>query len=168
MNQLNQQAISSNSCPSEDRSTDISPAELCEELKRCSHLEHLLLEELEEMLSEGVADDDTRWIEQTLDRLCASIDREFALMESNGYLSEVLEERPSWDHIVSELRETHDELRGDLREIRELLSAPKTRRRVTRRHREQFEAWMQKFLQHKRRETDLIQDALATDLGEGE
>ena len=165
---MNQQAISSDSFPADDRSTHASPQILCEELKRCSSLEHLLLEELEEMLCEGVSDEDTQWIELTVDRLCETIDREFSLMEANGYLSEVLEERPSWDHIVSGLRITHDELRGDLREIRDMLTARKTRLRVTRIQRGRFEDWMQRFLQHKRKETDLIQEALTTDLGEGE
>lgn len=165
---MTRQAISTDTRRMLDASENTTPAELCAELKRCSSLEQLLLDELHDMLHSNATDEETQWVEQTLDRLCETLDREFSLMESNGYLKEVLDERPSWDHIVAGLCESHDELRADLKKIRGGLSVPLSRKRVTGLLRQQFQDWMQQFRRHKRRETDLIQEAFATDLGQGE
>lgn len=145
-----------------------SACEITEELKKCTSLEQVLLDELQEMLEEPSDRVETRWVERTLHTLCETIDHEFELLEADGYLSEVLAERPSWDHLVEQLEQTHRELRDGLRRIRTSLSHPRSAGPVASHVRQQFRDWLEQFTHHKRREIDLLQEALQTDLGEGE
>ena len=79
-------------------------AAACESLEDYTALEYILLGDLRDLLEEP-ADQFTRsWLIAVLDALLDTLPRQMALKESSGYLSEVLDEYPSWYRHVEDLQ----------------------------------------------------------------
>lgn len=141
---------------------------LVEELRQCTALESLLLDDLRELLEEPFEQEESRWLPSVLEILCETIDREFALAERGGYLSDVLERFPTWERRVEELRDEHRRLRNKLARLAEAFERSSAGVKLPRRLRDRFHQWIEQYTVHRRTESDLLHEALVLDVGEGE
>lgn len=141
---------------------------VADELRVCSELDALLLDELSDLLNESLDKEDTAWMQSSLTILCETVDREFQLEGSEDYLSAVLEEFPNWDTRVASLREQRDELHQRLHMMRMTLSDLRAETRLVRGWRDTFRQWILEYSQHRRAERDILQEAVVTDIGVGD
>ncbi len=96
-------------------------AAACETLEDYTALEYILLGDLRDLLEER-ADKFTRnWLVAVLDALLETLPRQMALKESSGYLSEVLDEYPSWYRHVEDLQNEQRLLVLSLQALRDRL-----------------------------------------------
>lgn len=133
-----------------------------------SALEHILLGDLREMLEDFDDTENRKWMLAVLDTLLDTLACQFALEEHDGYMSEVLDEFPSWQEQVDSILLQHNRLYDDLWELRgELVRDGCTvvsRERV----RLGLTQWMDQLNQHQEAEVRLIQTAFNLDPGSGE
>jgi len=86
----------------------------------------------------------------------------FRLEEKDGFLDDLRRCNPRFERITLELFNEHRDLMWSINEIRgEIL----TESRVNEDLREKIQTWIGQVRRHERRETDLIQEAVDTDIG---
>lgn len=137
-------------------------------LESCAAFEYILLGDLSDLLEEP-ADKHTRhWLLAILDALLDTLPREFQLKASNGYLSEVLDEFPSWYRHVESLRVEHEILFANLRDLREHIADHRRYEEAADRARAELRDWMTRLTAHHRHENRLIQTALNLEVGTGD
>ena len=141
---------------------------VCSDLARCTQLTQLMLDELQELLSEPINQEDTRWIEASFDELCQPFDDEFQLQAEGGYLHEVIEEFPNWHRQVAQLKTEYVKLRDELRLLRTTFERPLGPKQIAQVVRQKFRDWFTRFSSHKRAENELILKAHTLDVGHGE
>lgn len=141
---------------------------VADELRACSELDSLLLDELSDLLNEAVDKEDTTWMQSSLSILCETVDREFALEDGDGYLATVLEEFPNWDNRVEALRQQRDQLHQRLHMMRMTLGEVRAESRLVRGWRDTFRQWILEYSQHRRAERDILQEAVVRDIGVGD
>src|SRR3990172_6700611 len=88
-------------------------------IEDCTALEYILLGDLRDLLEDDVDQFTRPWLLAVLDALLDTLPREFRLKSRDGYLQEVLEEYPSWYRHVEGLRQEHEALYHNLRELRD-------------------------------------------------
>ena len=128
----------------------------------------LLLDDLRELLQEGLDDENTRWVCAIVDQLCCNLQREFAVEQEVGYLSEVLERFPNWQPRVERLQRNRLQLIDDLKQFQMQLNKTLPDTRIAETLREQFQQWIERLRNHKRQEHILLMDAVNLDVGQGE
>lgn len=141
---------------------------ITDELRLCSELDTLLLDELADLLNESVDNESTAWLQSTLSVMCQTVDREFELEDDDEYLGTVVEEFPNWFDRVQALRLQRDQLQNRLHGMRRQLASLSGSERLVRRWRDTFRQWILEYSQHRRAERDLLQEALITDVGVGD
>lgn len=139
-----------------------------EELRVCSELDALLLDELSDLLNESVDHEATAWMQSSLSVLCETVDREFLLEGKDEYLAAVLEEFPNWDTRVDALRHQREQLHERLHTIRLRLAELPSGKTLARSWRDTFRQWILEYSQHRRAERTLLQEAVVTDFGVGD
>jgi hypothetical protein len=140
---------------------------IVDELRRCTTLESLLLDELQELLNEPVDEEQTRWMQSTLNVFCETVEREFQL-QSDGYLQAVLDEFPSRESQVAGLREKNERLLRELQQLNDCFHRLALSKRIPRRTRDQVRSWIERYARHRRAERDLLLDSVNADVGTGE
>lgn len=138
---------------------------IADELRTCSELDPLLLDELASLLNEPVASQSTSWTRSSLLGLCQTVDREFHPDKNDVYLAAVLEEFPNWDSRVETLRQQRDQLGQRLQIMIRELADQNEEDRLLRHWRDTFRQWILEYSQHRRAERDLLQEAVTTDVG---
>ncbi len=143
-------------------------AAACETLEDYTALEYILLGDLRDLLEER-ADKFTRnWLVAVLDALLETLPRQMALKESSGYLSEVLDEYPSWYRHVEDLQNEQRLLVLSLQALRDRLDRPGPYERDAVRVKSAVRQWMTRLVAHRRHETRLLQTALNFECGCGD
>jgi hypothetical protein len=143
-------------------------AAACESLEDYTALEYILLGDLRDLLEEP-ADQFTRsWLIAVLDALLDTLPRQMALKESSGYLSEVLDEYPSWYRHVEDLQNEQRLLVLSLQALRHRLDTPGPYERDAVRVNSAVRQWMTRQISHRRHETRLLQTAMNLECGCGD
>ena len=142
--------------------------QIIEELRQCTSLESLLLDELQELLDEAVDEEETRWIESTLNELCELFEREFQLQSAGGYLQEVVDEFPSREFQVQSLRLENERLLQELRQLSAGFHRLALSKRIPRDVRDQVRRWIERYARHRRAERNLVLESMNVDVGIGE
>jgi len=143
-------------------------AAACESLEDYTALEYILLGDLRDLLEEP-ADQFTRsWLIAVLDALLDTMPRQMALKESSGYLSEVLDEYPSWYRHVEDLQNEQRLLVLSLQALRDRLDKPGPYERDAVRVNSTVRQWMTRQMAHRRHETRLLQTAMNLECGCGD
>lgn len=144
-----------------------APAQAAQ-LRRCAELEYLLLGDLREMLEEPVTPQGRNWMLAVVDTLLDMLPHEHRLKSIDGYLSEVLTEFPNWTGHVDRLEAQHYDLYDRLSDLRDELEVETLDRTAANALKYSLQEWMEAFVQHRRRESDLLQSAMCTDIGGGD
>jgi hypothetical protein len=143
-------------------------AAACESLEDYTALEFILLGDLRDLLEEP-ADQFTRsWLVAVLDALLDTLPRQMALKESSGYLSEVLDEYPSWYRHVEDLQNEQRLLVLSLQALRDRLDTSGPYERDAVRVNSAVRKWMTRLVAHRRHETRLLQTAMNLEVGCGD
>jgi hypothetical protein len=143
-------------------------AAACESLEDYTALEYILLGDLRDLLEEP-ADQFTRsWLIAVLDALLDTLPRQMALKESSGYLSEVLDEYPSWYRHVEDLQNEQRLLVLSLQALRDRLDTSGPYERDAVRVNSAVRQWMTRQISHRRHETRLLQTAMNLECGCGD
>jgi len=119
-------------------------------------IEHILLGDLRQLLSEPVTEQSQVWISKLLDMLLDLLPGQFAAEEADGYLQEVLDEHPQWSRHIAALRQQHDDLYQSLSGLRADLSDEQSVRRRTSQVRRELRGWMDRFQSHQDAEMRLL------------
>jgi hypothetical protein len=119
-------------------------------------IEHILLGDLRQLLSEPLTEQSRVWIRKLLDMLLDLLPGQFAAEEADGYLQDVLDEHPQWRRRVDSLRQQHDDLYQSLSGLRaDLIDEQSVRQRASQVRRE-LRAWMDRFQSHQEAEMGLL------------
>ena len=127
-------------------------------------LEHLLLDDLRELLWEPFDSENRRWTAAVVSCLLKVVAAEQRLQASDGYLSDVLDEFPWWIAQVERLEQNHQKLIRQLRRAQQRLRLP-PRRDADRGIRRELWSWLECFTRHRQRERELVQLSVNLDLG---
>lgn len=119
-------------------------------------IEHILLGDLRQLLSEPLTEQSRVWIQKLLDMLLDLLPGQFAAEEADGYLQDILDEHPAWSPQVDSLRQQHDDLYQSLSGLRADLSDEQSVRRRAAQVRRELRAWMDRFQSHQDAEMHLL------------
>ncbi|MEZ6066657.1 MAG: hypothetical protein R3B90_13345 [Planctomycetaceae bacterium] len=134
-------------------------------LQRCTELEYLLLGDLREMLEEPITPQGAKWILAVVEALLDALPREHRMKSVDGYLSEVLQEFPNWNRRVRQLESQYFEMYDKLAELRDELEDGRTELFTTQSVVVGLTEWMQLFTNLQRHESDLLLEAVNTEIG---
>lgn len=137
------------------------------DLRKCCEFEYILIGDLRDLLESEPSDENRRWISAVLDALLDTLPKEFALKSQDGYLSEVLDEYPSWDTAVERLRQQHMALHRRLTELRTRIMAHTELRGLAARMRPELEAWIDAFSDLQQAEREISVSAMMLEVGGG-
>jgi hypothetical protein len=137
-------------------------------LQRDAALEALLVGDLLDLLENPDGADVNQWLVAILDALLRILPREFRSEEAEGYLAVVLEEYPSWDRQVQQLREQHSLLFCELKELRNEADGHKRRNQIPLRCRRRVIEWVGLLTEHNRQESEMLQIAVNLEVGVGD
>jgi len=121
-------------------------------------IEHILLGDLRQLLSEPLTEQSRVWTQKLLDLLLDLLPGQFAAEEADGYLQDVIDEHPSWSPRVDSLRRQHDELYQSLSGLRADLSDEQSVRQRAAQVRRELRAWMDRFQNHQDAEMRLLRN----------
>ena len=138
------------------------------DLRKCCEFEYILIGDLRDLLDDEPSDENRRWTLAVLDALLDTLPKEFALKSQDGYLSEVLDEYPSWDNTVERLRQQHVALHRRLTELRVRMVANAQLQGLADRLNEELERWIEAFSDLQHAERDITLTALTLDVGTGD
>ncbi len=131
-------------------------------------LEYILLGDLRDLLADPTDEHTGEWLIAVLDALLDTLPREFRLKSEGGYLSEVLEQYPSWSNQIDDLREEHLALYRRLHELRRHLAGENQQQGIEESLQEDLHRWMNRFTAHQRHERRLVQQAFTLEVGVGD
>lgn len=143
-------------------------ADAHESLSACTEFEYILIGDLRDLLEEPPTPMNRNWIRAVLDALVATLPREFAFKDEDGYLSEVLEEFPSWSPQVEMLVTERDILFEKLQSMRYQLNARVRFREIAAELKNDLRDWMMRFTAFHRHERRILQSAYTMDVGIGD
>lgn len=138
------------------------------ELQKYTTFHSLLLDDLRELLDEGLDDENTRWVHAIVDQLCINLQHEFAAEQKAGYLDEVLEQFPNWQQRVERLQRNRLQLIKELKQLQLQLDRTLPKTPIANTLRQDFQQWVERLSKHKQQENILLMDAVNLDVGEGE
>ena len=137
-------------------------------LEQYTTLEYILLGDLRDLLEEDADEENRRWMLAVLDALLETLPREFSLKDEDGYMSEVLEQFPSWSGQVERLHHDHDRLFVNLQALRQRVHSQAWLAPIASQVRRDLREWMLTLIAHHRAETRLMQTALNLEVGAGD
>ena len=138
------------------------------QLQKLSALEYILLGDLRDILEEDATPITRHWLETILDALLETLPLEFSLREQGGYLKEVVEFYPRWEHQVTHLQSEHVMLVRRLQELRRGLMRQAAFKHIIGTLKEDLHEWMKLLVAHNRHESRLVQQVMNTELGVGD
>lgn len=101
---------------------------------------------------------------QAVTSLREELERHFEREESDGYLQEVLSRAPERAKAAAKLQGDHSRMRGELAKLLATVLVARSRDAA----REELETFLAGLADHERREHELVQLALTTDVGTGD
>ncbi len=137
-------------------------------LEEYAALEFILLGDLRVLLQEPLDETTRPWLLSVLDALLETLPRQFRLKDREGYLREVLEEYPSWERQVEELRAERQALFEQLRRLREAVHNRDEFPEVAELAEQQLAEWLRSVVAFHRHENRLVQLAMNLDVGVGD
>ena len=137
-------------------------------IAECTALEYILLGDLRDLLEEKPDRHTTKWLVAVLDELLATLPRELRLRQRGGYLTEVLEQYPSWHCHVERLRQEKHALYGKLLSLRQRMIQHESLSEIAQIVRRDLRDWMTSFAAHHRHERRLLQEAFTLEVGVGD
>jgi hypothetical protein len=137
-------------------------------IAECTALEYILLGDLRDLLEEPPDAHTSKWLVAVLDELLATLPRELRLRQRGGYLTEVLEQYPSWHCHVERLRSEKHQLYGKLLALRQRLDQHGSLAEIADVVRRDLREWMTSFAAHHRHERRLVQEAFTLEVGVGD
>lgn len=143
-------------------------AQVKSSIQRDAALEALLLGDLLDLLENPDGPEANKWLVAILDALLRILPREFRSKEAEGYLADVLDEYPSWDRQVEQLREQHGLLFRQLQELRNEAQRLGSRERIPLRCRRRANEWIGLLIEHNRQESEMLQIAVNLEVGVGD
>lgn len=138
------------------------------DLRKCCEFEYILIGDLRDLLDDEPSEETSRWTLAVLDALLDTLPKEFALKSQDGYLSDVLDEYPSWDNTVERLRLQHVALHRRLTELRVRMVANAQLQGLADRLNEELQRWIDAFAELQRAERDITLTAMTLDVGAGD
>lgn len=135
------------------------------DLRKCCEFEYILIGDLRDLLDDEPSEETRRWTLAVLDALLDTLPKEFALKSQDGYLSDVLDEYPSWDNTVERLRQQHVALHRRLTELRVRMVANAQIQGLAERLNEDLQSWIDAFAELQRAERDITITAMMLDVG---
>jgi hypothetical protein len=137
-------------------------------LEECATLEYILLGDLRDLLEESPDETTCRWMCVVTDALLDTLPRELELKKQGGYLSEVLEQYPSWSCQVDELRREKYSIYRKLARLRDRLSLDVPFAEIAAEVRRDLRDWMNRLQAHERHERRIVQTAFNLEVGTGD
>ncbi|MEZ6131891.1 MAG: hypothetical protein R3C59_24795 [Planctomycetaceae bacterium] len=138
-------------------------------MAECNEFQYLLLGDLRDIIDETPDESSRRWLLAVLDVLVQLMPRERRLhSEKGGYMSEVLDEFPSWNRQVMQLHLKKLHLDYSLRELRNRLRNEESWVAIADQVSGQLRDWMQMFRELHHAEASLMMDAMLLDIGSGD
>lgn len=135
----------------------------------CNEFQYLLMGDLRDILDETADESNKRWLIEVLNALIESMPKERRLQEEcGGYMSEVLEEFPSWNRQVMRLHLKKLHLDYALRELRNRVRDEQSWVAVADQVGCELRDWMALFRDLHRAEASLMMDAMLLDIGSGD
>jgi hypothetical protein len=138
------------------------------DLRKCCEFEYILIGDLRDLLDDEPTDETRRWTLAVLDALLDTLPKEFALKSQDGYLSDVLDEYPSWDNAVERLRQQHVALHRRLTELRVRMVANAQLQGLADRLRTELESWIEAFGDLQQAERKITFAAMTLEVGAGD
>jgi hypothetical protein len=138
------------------------------DLRKCCEFEYILIGDLRDLLDDEPTDENRRWTLAVLDALLDTLPKEFALKSQDGYLSDVLDEYPSWDNTVERLRQQHVALHRRLTELRVRMVANAQLQGLADRLRTELESWIEAFGDLQQAERNITFAAMTLEVGAGD
>lgn len=138
------------------------------DLRKCCEFEYILIGDLRDLLEDDASNENRRWMLAVLDALLDTLPKEFALKSQDGYLSDVLDEFPSWDTAVERLRQQHMALHRQLTELRVRMFVNSRVDGLVDRLRPELEAWIDAFTELQRAERGIFHAAVNLEVGAGD
>lgn len=138
------------------------------DLRKCCEFEYILIGDLRDLLEEDLSAQNRRWMLAVLDALLDTLPKEFALKSQDGYLSDVLDEYPSWDRAVERLRQRHLALHRRLTEIRVRIFVNSRFEGIADRLRPELQAWIEAFTDLQQAERKITFAAVNLECGAGD
>jgi hypothetical protein len=143
-------------------------SETIESLRQVEDLLQLLLDDATELLAEPADAKNGRWLTAVVDKMLANLREQFRIEEQGGYMSDVLEQYPTWHPQVLHLQQEHRLLERQLQEIAGRMQDEQPDQSLSQECRRQLADWINGYRQHRRRETSLVQEAFVLEVGQGE
>ncbi len=137
-------------------------------LATCTEFEYILIGDLRDLLEEPPTPMNRNWIRAVLDALLSTLPQEFAFKDADGYLSEVLEEFPTWSPQVETLVSERDVLFEKLQSLRQQLNARVRFKEIAEQLKSELRDWMLSFTAFHRHERRLLHSAYTMDVGAGD
>lgn len=137
------------------------------QLKHCTDFEYILLGDLRDQLRDPLDTQNTRWMLAVIEALLDQMPEEHRLKSRGGYLAEVLEEFPNWNHEVRNLKSEQYQLYDTLSDLRDQLEDGSFTEASAQFMKVAVENWIATFVSHRRNEQTLLQTALNLDIGGG-
>ena len=134
-------------------------------LKTCHDLEYLLLGDLRQLLDEPQTAQTLQSLLVILDRLLGSLPCRFALACENGYMTEVLEERPTLHRQIQALRSANVACISSLEEMRSRIVHELPLAAITDEVNLNLYRWMRSLVAIRSHENRLYQEAFTLDYG---
>lgn len=138
------------------------------DLRTCCEFEYILIGDLRDLLDDAPSDETRRWTLAVLDALLDTLPKEFALKSQDGYLSDVLDEYPSWDNAVERLRQKHVNLHRQLTELRVRMVANAQVQGLADRLSADLAAWIDAFSDLQQAERKITLAAMTLEIGAGD
>lgn len=134
-------------------------------LTTCYDLEYLLLGDLRELLDEPQTAQTRRSILVILNRLLLNLPRQLALACEDGYMSEVLEQRPNWHRKIEALHGANLACISALDESRNRVMRDSPLVAIADELSCNLRHWTQSLVAIREHETRLLQNAFTLDIG---
>lgn len=134
-------------------------------LLQCTELEYILLGDLRDLLEEPADGETAHWLEVVLEALLDTLPEEYALKSDHGYLQDVLDRFPNWDTKVAKLEDGYANLFVQLTQLRDRLCSGGDFQRVALNVSTDLKIWMHAFVEHHRKERELLSLAVSYDVG---
>ena len=136
-----------------------------ESLKTCYDLEYLLLGDLRQLLTEPQTAQTRQSLLVILDRLLLNLPEQLVLACEEGYLSEVLEQRPNWHRQIEALHGANMACISALDESRNRVERNLPFAAIANELSCNLRHWMQSLVAIREHETRLLQKAFTLDIG---
>jgi hypothetical protein len=145
-----------------------TPEIVVSKLGQYSQMQYILLGDLREVLESRSTLSERNWMLTILDALLETLPTQFSLKEEGGYMTDVLEDFPSWGSQVESLRCEHGPLCEQLSDLRDRVASGSQYKQVAETVRAELADWMNCLQNHDQKECSLFLNAANLEVGVGD